>query len=141
MRIDEFFEKQPEPKFIEWLNSPLHETAPEIFGDREPERGEVRANGAYIASVYEPYREIIETATLDFEKFLKVSCVFGDRYPITIEFSEGFSEESYSITVNEDKTVIRASDSEGARRAVYYLEEAHSCPSASFVVTLLSSAG
>ena len=72
MRIDEFFEKQPEPKFIDWLNSPLHESAPEIFGDRECDAGEVCAYGAYIASVYEPYREVIETATADFEKFLKV---------------------------------------------------------------------
>lgn len=123
MRVDEFFEKQPEPKFIDWLNSPLHESAPEFFGDRETESGEVCAFGAYIASVYEPYREIIETATEDFEKFLKVSGVFGDRYPIMIEFSEGYTEESYSIIVDEEKTVIRSSDSEGARRAVYYLEE------------------
>ena len=123
MRIDEFFEKQPEPKFIDWLNSPMHESAPENFGGRECEAGEVCARGAYIASVYEPYREIIETATEDFEKFLKVAGVFGNEYPIIIEFSEGYSEESYSITVDNEKTVIRSSDSEGARRAVYYLEE------------------
>ena len=123
MRIDEFFEKQPEPKFIDWLNSPMHESAPENFGDREADEGEARVRGAFIASVYEPYREIIETATEDFEKFLKVAGVFGNEYPIIIEYSEGYSEESYSITVDSEKTVIRSSDSEGARRAVYYLEE------------------
>ena len=123
MRIDEFFEKQPEPKFIDWLNSPLHEAAPENFGRSECREGEVMAYGAYISNVYEPYREIVETATVDLEKFFRVSGVFGDKYPIEIAFADGFSEESYSIEVTAEKTVIRASDSEGARRAVYYLEE------------------
>ena len=123
MRIDEFFDKQPEPKFIDWLNSPLHESAPEIFGKREIRAGEVDAVGAYISSVHEGYRELILTATEDLEKFLRVAGVFGDKYPIEIAFAEGFSEESYSIEVTEEKAIIRASDSEGARRAVYYLEE------------------
>ena len=123
MRIDEFFEKQPEPKFIDWLNSPLHESAPEVFGVRKIRDGECDARGAYISSVYEGFRELILTATEDFEKFLRVTGVFGDKYPVEIAFVEGFSEESYSVEVTNEKTVISASDSEGARRAVYYLEE------------------
>ena len=31
MRIDEFYYKQPEPRFVDWLNSPLHEASPELF--------------------------------------------------------------------------------------------------------------
>ena len=123
MRIDEFFEKQPEPRFIDWLSSPMHESAPESFGRSEAREGEAIAGGVYISSCYEGFREIIETATEDFEKFLRVCGIHGDKYPIEIAFAEGFSEESYSISVGDEKAVIRASDSEGARRAVYYLEE------------------
>ena len=49
MRIDEFYYKQPEPKYIEWLNSPMHESAPERFGRTEAGEGEISALGAYMA--------------------------------------------------------------------------------------------
>ena len=49
MRIDEFFYKQPEPQFIDWLNRPLHEEAPEHFAKAVPGADEVWAKGAYIA--------------------------------------------------------------------------------------------
>ena len=122
-RIDYFFDKQPEPKFIEWLNSPLHERAPENFGSGEAREGEISALGAYIAECHEPWRELILTATEDFERFLGVSGVFGSRYPIKILFAEGYSEESFKISVEDECCTVYASDSEGARRAVYYLEE------------------
>ena len=122
-RIDRFFYNQPEPKFIEWLKSPLHESAPEGFGAAEAGEGEMSAHGAYIAECHAPFSEAIATATLDFEKFLRVTGTLGCRYPIKILFAEGFSEESFKISVSADGCTLYASDPEGARRAVYYLEE------------------
>ena len=123
MRIDEFYYKQPEPKFIEWLNSPMHESAPEKFDRTEKREDEVLAMGAYIAECALEWQEVLATATTDFEKFLISAEAYGKRYPIKIIYSAGFSEESYRINVTEKECRIFASDSEGARRAIYYLEE------------------
>lgn len=123
MRIDEFYYKQPEPKFVDWLNSPLHEEAPEIFGREVPCIGEVAVKGAYFEECAEEWRDVLFSATSDFEKFLRVSNSYGNDYPIKIVRAEGFSEESYKISVSEKECIIYSSDSEGARRAIYYLEE------------------
>ena len=123
MRIDYFFDKQPEPKFIDWLNSPLHETAPTNFARTIPAKNEICIKGAYIKECEAEWQSVIKTALFDFEKFLRSSGSLGEKYPIKIRFCEGLSEESYKISVNPDECAICASDSEGARRAVYYLEE------------------
>ena len=123
MRIDEFYYKQPEPKFVDWLNSPLHEAPPELFDRVIPNTDEVFIKGAFVAECLEGWRDVLFTATSDFEKFLRSSKSYGDQYPIKIVFTEGFSEESYKISVSEKECVIHSSDSEGARRAIYYLEE------------------
>ncbi len=123
MRIDEFFEKQPEVKFVDWLNSPLHECAPKSFGRSTAEPTEVSVKGAYIAECVKEWRDVILTAIDDFEKFLRSADVFGSVYPIKTVYSEGFSKESYKISVSDTECIIYASDSEGARRAIYYLEE------------------
>lgn len=123
MRIDEFFYKQPDKNFIDLLNRPMHESAPKHFGRREKESDEVFAKGAYIAECHQEWKSTLETAIRDLEDFLRSADVYGDRYPIRIVFMEGFSEEDYRISADETECVIYASDSEGARRAVYYLEE------------------
>ena len=123
MRIDEFFEKQPTPRFGELLNAPRHAKPPKNFGKRQAEEGEVSALGAYIADCCADFRDAILTATDDFAAFLSSVGAGGDTYPIRIVFEEGFSEESYRISVSADGCTVYSSDSEGARRAVYYLEE------------------
>lgn len=123
MRIDEFFDKQPDKKFVDVLKRPMHENAPKHFGRRVAEAGEVFAGGAYIQECHPEWQFVIETATQDFEAFLRSADIYGDRYPIRIVSAEGFGEEDYKISADETECVIYASDSEGARRAVYYLEE------------------
>ena len=80
MRIDEFFNKQPDIGFIDLLNQPMHECAPKNFCRTVGEAGEVSARGAYIAECYPDWRDIIRTATDDLETFLKVPRVHGDIY-------------------------------------------------------------
>lgn len=123
MRIDEFFERQPEPKFIDYLNSPLHESGPENFAKAVADPGEIAVKGAYIASCADEWQDSIRTATDDFQKFLSSSNSLGSSYPISIMSVTGFDEEDYKISVSDTECVIYASDTEGARRAVYYLEE------------------
>ena len=123
MRIDEFFDKQPDIKFVNMLSSPLHEHAPKRFGRTVTENGEISARGSYIAECHPEWSDIIRTAIDDYESFLRVSDIYGDKYPIRIRFSEGYDEENYRISANERECVIYATDPEGARRAIYYLEE------------------
>ncbi|MBE6582450.1 MAG: hypothetical protein E7648_04205 [Ruminococcaceae bacterium] len=123
MRTDEFFYKQPEPEFISWLNSPMHESKPENFTKTAPDVGEISVTGAYVAEVYGEWKEIIATATDDLTSFLSSSEMLGNKYPIKITCSDGFGDQDYKISVSENECSIYASDSEGARRAVYYLEE------------------
>ena len=123
MRIDEFFYNQPEPSFIEWLKSPVHTAPPESFGRKVKKDGEAYVGGAYINKCHPEWKDVIESATSDFETFLRVCEVYGDKYPINIEYKDGFSEESYSIVAESDSCTVYSSDCEGARRAIYYLEE------------------
>ena len=123
MRIDEFFYKQPDIKFVELLNSPLHSCAPKHFARTVAEAGEVSAFGANVAECCQPWRETVRTAIDDYETFLRAANVYGDKFPIRILCCEGYGEEDYKISVDETQCVIRSSTPEGARRAIYYLEE------------------
>ena len=123
MQIDEFFDRQPKPRFIDSLNLPLHQSKPENFGRSTAERGETSVLGAYLAECREPFLEPLATAIADLDAFLSSAGVLGRAYPIRILPCEGLPEQSYRITVSESECIISATDPEGARRAVYYLEE------------------
>ena len=122
MKIDEFFDKQPDAKFIDWLKSPVHTDMPKNFSRQNAREGEVNINGAYIAECVPEWVEILATATTDFEDFLRICKIHGRSYRINIKRCEGYAEESYKISVMDKECNIYASDEEGARRAVYYLE-------------------
>lgn len=123
MRTDEFYYKQPDAEFISWLNSPMHESKPENFTKTAPDVGEISVTGAYTAEVYGEWKEIIATAVDDLTSFLSSSKMLGNKYPIKITYSECFGEQDYKISISENECSICASHPEGARRAVYYLEE------------------
>ena len=123
MRIDAFFDKQPDIKFVELLSRPMHSCAPKNFGRTVADAGEISASGAYIAECYPKWSEIIGTAIDDYEIFLKTANIYGDKFPIRILFAYGYDEENYKISVSESECVIYSTTSEGARRAIYYLEE------------------
>ena len=123
MRIDNFFDKQPDIKFIDLLNQPLHSSAPKHFERSAAEAGEISARNAYIAECHPTWSDIIRTAIDDYEIFLKTANIYGDKFPIRILFSEGYDEENYKISVDECQCIIYSTTPEGARRAIYYLEE------------------
>ena len=123
MRMDPFFEKQPEPRFVEGLKKPMHEQAPENFGRTVAEAGEVCAAGASIVMCVPEWEEILCTAVQDVEKFFRVTGIAGERYPVKIVCEAGYEEESYRITAGDSECIIASSDSEGARRGLMFLEE------------------
>ena len=125
MRIDPFFDRQPEPGFIKDLCSPVHARAPLGFGTRKSAReGEISANGIYIKEKFPEGEEVLLSAYEDFDAFLAVTAIGGDRFPIVIEkgLVKGVAE-SFRISVSESGVKITAEETEGVRRALVYLEE------------------
>ena len=122
MRIDRFFKEQPPIEFIEDLKSPVHAEPPLGFGRAKKEDGEVSVNGIYIKEKFSGGDELLATAYNDFDTFVSVTRIGGDRYPIYIKRGEVSGYESHRITVTEDAVTIVAEDTEGVRRAIVYLE-------------------
>lgn len=121
---DPYFTIQPALAFIDELKKPLHETAPEYYGKRAIEPGEVDVHGLYIAKKFaQDPDNLLQTIYDDFALFLKVYGIDGSHFPICLELGETECFEAYVIEVAEDKIVITANDTEGIRRALVYLED------------------
>ncbi len=122
-RIDPFFYDQPELRFVDELRSPLFKEKQLGFGEREPLADEIDCRGAYIDFKFPDEAGLLETAVEDFANFARVFEFAGKRYPIKLEFTAGYSFESYRIIPKEDGCTVLASDTEGIRRAVVYIED------------------
>lgn len=120
---DEFFDKQPEKQFIEKLRQPVHRKKPVYFKRSSKESGEVCVSGMYINNSFPDEKGVLETAFEDFKVFLQVFELEGGTYPICIISGETACFESYSICVAQTGCTITASDTEGIRRALVYLED------------------
>ncbi len=122
-RKDPFFEDQPEFKFIEELRSPLYKEKLLGFGEREPNAEEIDARGVYIDFKFPDEKGVLETAVDDFNRFIALFEIKGDKYPISFEFTAGYSYESYRIIPTAEGCRVLASDTEGIRRAFIYIED------------------
>ncbi len=121
---DPYFTIQPELTFIDALKKPLHEAAPDYYGQRAIAPGEVDVHGLYIKKAFENDPEqLLNTIYEDFDLFLKVYGIGGSQFPIYLEIGETACFEAYTIEVTEEKIVITAKDTEGIRRALVYLED------------------
>ncbi len=125
MRIDPFFNCQPEAGFIKDLCSPVHARAPIGFGSRKaPRAGEVSADGIYVKTTFPEGADLLSTAYEDFSAFISVTGIGGDRFPITIVKGAVKSvAESFRIVVSDSGVTVTAEETEGVRRALVYLEE------------------
>ena len=81
------------------------------------------SDGVTIENNY-PDIDKLETAFNDLDNFFKSAGIklFGG-YKIIFEKSESICFESYQIDIQANSCRIEANDSEGIRRAVYYLED------------------
>ncbi len=121
--FDPFFDLQPPHEFIDYLKSPVHAEAPMNFGKRKSARdGEVDVSGIYIKETFPDNKELLETVYEDFESFRKACKIEGKGYPIIIEKGITACFEAYRIIVDKDSCRIISADTEGVRRAVFYIE-------------------
>ena len=121
--VDEFFDKQPHPHFIEDLKKPVHETKSVNFGKKCAEPGEADMYGMYLDISFPDDENLLETAYKDFETFLNVYEIGGNNFRISIRKNKTSCFEEYTLTVNPDGCVIEADDTEGIRRGLVYLED------------------
>ena len=122
-KVDPFFDKQPPRDFIEELKSPVHQGKPTGFDiERLPSPGEVSVRELYIAEKFPDPEGLLETAYSDFERFLELCEIGGKGYPVRFICDSSMEFESYNISVSESECTVRCGDTEGARRAIVYLE-------------------
>lgn len=121
---DPYFYNQPPMTFIDDLKLPLHQKAPDYYGKRPIDDGEIDVHGLYIAEKFSDDPEnLLETIYKDFSLFLSVYKIGGSNFPIYLKQGETECFEAYIIEVSEDKVTITANDTEGIRRGLIYLED------------------
>jgi hypothetical protein len=120
---DEFFDKQPPLDFVEYLRSPVHEFRPARFSRTEPKNGEVSVLGLYLDGEFPDGRELLQKSYEDFNLFLSVCGIAGDRYPIRFVKAPVTCFESFTVTVEREYCTVSANDTEGVRRALIYIED------------------
>ncbi|MBE5782656.1 MAG: hypothetical protein E7329_04980 [Clostridiales bacterium] len=121
--IDPFFYRQPEKAFLQELTKPVHLHMPSFFGLRPVRKGEARAQGLYLQGAFPEDQGLLDTVYQDFARFLQVHKMQGSSYPVRFIKEDVGCFESYEIRISEKEAVIAAGDTEGARRALIYLED------------------
>ncbi len=119
---DDFFDQQPPLGFVEYLKRPVHEKRPTRFGRKTKRNGEVFAGGVYLLNRFPDPEGLLETATADFEAFASACSIGGERYPVTLVMGDTPCFEAYVIEVSEKGCTVTAADTEGIRRAIFYIE-------------------
>ncbi len=121
--IDEFFTRQPSLEFVKDLKKPVHTEAPYRFCRTEAENGEVCVDGLYVNMQFSDSEGLLETVIDDFNRFISLCNIKGEKYPITLKKGETEQFESYIIEVTANGCTITANDTEGIRRGLIFIED------------------
>ncbi len=124
VRTDPFFDKQPPFAFIEDLKKPLHTKAPLGYGTRKMADDEIDVGGIYLSNRFSDDPDgLLDTVYADFENFLSVYGIGGNRYPIRFKQEPTACFEAYRVEISADGVTISADDTEGIRRGIIFLED------------------
>lgn len=119
-----FIDVQPPKRFVDELKSPLHTVSPSHFcTEKALAENEVSAIGAFLDKSFPDPEGLLDTVCGDFEAFLGVCGISGDRYPIRLVGSPVYEGEAHQIAVAESGVTVTAGSCEGIRRALYFLED------------------
>ena len=120
---DPFADRQPKMTFAEELSLPFHNEPPKNFGKRALSSDEISLEKIRLEIEFSD--ELLDTAYEDFYSFARVYgieiCAQGVPVRMIRERSRCF--EAYSIKVAEDGVTVSADDTEGIRRAIFYIED------------------
>jgi hypothetical protein len=82
------------------------------------------SNGVEIQTAFPALNNNLETAYNDLNIFLTAAKIsLNGKYKIIIEKADNACFEAYKLDIKPDSCRIQANDSEGVRRAIYYLED------------------
>lgn len=122
---DPFYEKQPPIDFLDKLMGPVHTQQPAVWNERAAKVGEVQFLQVRLCPEFPDNAGLLDTVYTDFHDFCKCygleETVSG--VPVRTVFAAGLAQESYRITVTEQECRVEAGDTEGIRRAFYFLED------------------
>lgn len=122
-RFEAFYEPQPQQLFIDELKTTLHKICPEFFGREVLKKGEVFAKGVRVINEFPDDDGLLETAFSDFDLFLKVYGIKGDKFSLYVRKEPTRCFEAYKISVDERGCILSADDTEGIRRGLVFLED------------------
>ncbi len=122
-KFDAFFNRQPEREFVKLLKEPVHSYCPPSFGKRSIAAGEVDASGMYLCGDFPDPEGVLETAYADFNLFLSLYRIKGDRYPVRLTLGETKCFEAYTVDITAEGITLTAADTEGIRRGIIYIED------------------
>ena len=120
---DPFEKKQPPIEFMEELTGPVHTGKPCYWNKRDAHDNEVFIDGAFVLAEFPDSDGVLDTAYEDLKKFLKISEVKDGSFCFKTAINKVMTEEAYRITVNETECLIESADTEGIRRAIFYIED------------------
>ena len=110
-------------KFIDELKAPRHTKI--VWERAKIKKGEADlSKGAALDFDIPEWRGSLETAARDFKSFLKAGKISEKGpYKISLKKKNTGVFESYKIKISKTECVIASGDSEGARRALYFLQD------------------
>ncbi len=120
---DPFKDKQPPLRFADALAEPVHKCAPAGWNTRKPDAGEVAVCGKTVLADFPDEKGLLDTAYADLRRFFDVYKMQDGDFVFKTAQVIGMAQESYKITVSENQCLLEAGDTEGIRRAIYYIED------------------
>ena len=112
-----------EPPFIALLAS--HEPfIPHWEDPREAAEDELSVlKGLSLQFEFPDPEKLLDTACFDFNRFLKEASLADGPVKVVVKKVEGKKFEAYTVTVADSSITLEGSDTEGIRRALYYLRD------------------
>jgi len=120
---DPWFNKQPQPDFIDELRTPVHTAPPAGFGRRTAAPGEVCVTGLWIDNRFPDPQGLLVSVVEDFDRFVCLCRFEGESFSIRLEEGPTPCLEAYTIRVSKAGIVVTAADTEGVRRALIWMED------------------
>lgn len=118
--------REPEWKFIEELQKPMHTSKPVFWRERPVDREELSLSGGLAVQMrFNDPNGLLETALDDFGRF----CLMLDMNPrigavkLTVEKAVTDCREMFRFIVQPEGLTLQAADTEGIRRGLVFVEE------------------
>ena len=117
---DEFFDRQPNKSFDRELT---RREIPKVYRRAPQKEGEFEVRGIFLRAGEFEAEPVLSRSFDGLSVFLGENRLSGSDYPISLWKVSGFVPEEYRLTVGREGITIVASEPEGARRALYRVEE------------------